>query len=62
VSVAANVERLRLAGGQTIEQVAAGSRIQQNVMYGITFGRVVRDDQIEALARHFGVTIEELEA
>lgn len=61
MSVSSNVRKLREAAGQTIEDVSSGARIQLNVMNGIEMGRVVRPDQVEAIARYFGVSVDELE-
>lgn len=61
MSVSSNVRRLRLAAGQSIEDVSSGARIQLNVMNGIEMGRVTRPDQVDALARYFGVSVAEME-
>jgi transcriptional regulator with XRE-family HTH domain len=61
MSLSSNVLRLRLAAGQEIEDVADATRMSYAVVNGIEMGRIVRDDQVAALARHFGVSVAELE-
>ena len=62
MSLADNVHRLRITDGQTVEQVAAATRLPVAMIKSIENGRICTANKaVRALARHFGVSIETLE-
>ncbi|WP_224004395.1 helix-turn-helix transcriptional regulator [Aureimonas sp. SA4125] len=63
MSLADNLTRLRITDGQTIEQVATATRLPPTVIAGLESGRIVSAHRaVRALARHFGVSVDTLEA
>ena len=63
MTLADNVQRLRITDGQTVEELAAATRLPKAMILSIENGRIgTANKAVRALARHFGVSVETLEA
>ncbi|GGD11944.1 helix-turn-helix domain-containing protein [Aureimonas glaciei] len=55
MTVGHRIRALRLAAGQTLDDVARGTRMHVALLRCLEAGRPASIDQLRAIARHFGV-------